>query len=361
MTIPQDVLEIIEEYGAKPLGLDEKLCFECQQSCWGTCCQNINILLTPFDVYRMARHKGMTMLEFMDRYCDAYPGHDSRWPIALLRGAAMGRCDFLDEQGRCTIRDARPSVCRASPVGRVTHVRRPGEKADQVEDIEVPILKLPHPHCQKKNSHPVTNNVTVREWMEQNKVREWWDGTDAWFGLMSWAMEQTQFHKWASDRTFALMFPFMFAMDEMVPPGTPEEEMNRRAVEAVRELITGIAAGYGHGPRASAGVQEGVRSASRAKQIMETGIYDDAVTDADTDGWVPTCILIIDTETNTRVRTFDTPSDENFREVTRFLIQEALRGVDVGKYVVAVNENDRQAIRGDDLLAKTLAGIMERA
>ena len=44
--------------------------FRCHKAiaCFNKCCENIDILLTPWDVVRMARHFGIATREAIDRY-----------------------------------------------------------------------------------------------------------------------------------------------------------------------------------------------------------------------------------------------------------------------------------------------------
>lgn len=350
MGIPKDILDAIHEYGAEPLEMSDPLCFECQSSCWGTCCQKIDILMTPFDVYRMARSQNMTMYEFIRQYCELFPGSRSKWPIAALRSARTGRCDFLDEAGRCTIRDSRPSVCRSSPLGRISVIA--DKETNQKQEIM--ILKYPHPLCQQKNVFPLQSEQTVAEWMTANRVREWWNGTQPWMDLMAWALEEAGFFFWASDLTFRILLPYMFGMDELVPAGTSEEEMNRRAIAAVKALITGLAAGYGYGPMAENPPEHPAEIIAQAQAIMQTGTCDEAQAQTTIHREIFTGFTVVDlTETKT-VFTIPSFDPQRFGEVLKFVATEASKGTDVSQYAVFLNAEGTMMVPGHVLIKESL-------
>ena len=52
------------------LGLDDEFRFCCRKgiACFNKCCENADVLLTPYDVLRLARRFGLTTREFIDRY-----------------------------------------------------------------------------------------------------------------------------------------------------------------------------------------------------------------------------------------------------------------------------------------------------
>ncbi len=50
---------------------NEKFNFACVQC--GECCRNRDdILLNPFDVFRLCREKKMTLSDFIEKYCEFY-------------------------------------------------------------------------------------------------------------------------------------------------------------------------------------------------------------------------------------------------------------------------------------------------
>ena len=61
------------------LGLDDKFQFRCWRgiACFNKCCENIDILLTPYDIVRLTNHFGISSREFIDLYTQdsALDGH----------------------------------------------------------------------------------------------------------------------------------------------------------------------------------------------------------------------------------------------------------------------------------------------
>lgn len=259
----------IRKQGFEPLlGPEDTFKFACPPSCWGTCCRNITIRLSPYDVYRLGKALGKSMTQTIQDHGRFHVGKDSRWPIVTLASTDDGACEFLAPDGRCTMREGRPSVCRSSPLGRM--------KAFQNgEQQQVYILTYPHPMCQKKNSPPPVTakdfelnpqaaaarmlmqqqqppaepakRWTVAEFLEEGEVETWWRGSDSYMDLLAWAHEHLSYEKWANDQTAHLIGNFLFGCDQMVPPETSEDEMFRRSIEATKWYLTYIAAGYGYG------------------------------------------------------------------------------------------------------------------
>ena len=76
---------VIEMYTKRELPVlkrNEKFNFACVQC--GECCRNRDdILLNPFDVFRLCREKKMTLQDFIEKYCEFYTGNSSK--LTLMR------------------------------------------------------------------------------------------------------------------------------------------------------------------------------------------------------------------------------------------------------------------------------------
>jgi Fe-S-cluster containining protein len=110
--------KILEEYAR--LGPDDTFEFGCHPgiSCFNTCCADVNIFLSPYDVYRMKRRLGITSSEFLEKYAMMPVQKDMKTPVVML---AMSdnegkTCPFLTDGG-CGIYSDRPWPCRMYPVG----------------------------------------------------------------------------------------------------------------------------------------------------------------------------------------------------------------------------------------------------
>ncbi|MGB9903801.1 MAG: YkgJ family cysteine cluster protein [Desulfotomaculales bacterium] len=100
--------------------LESKFKFECRPGvpCFNTCCQKINIFLTPFDVLRMKKSLRMTSDEFLKEYTVALIAEKTGLPVVLLKmDRETGRCPFVSDAG-CRIYADRPWSCRMYPLNQ---------------------------------------------------------------------------------------------------------------------------------------------------------------------------------------------------------------------------------------------------
>lgn len=100
------------------LSLDEKFKFSCHKGlpCFNTCCNDINIFLTPYDVLRMRRAAELSSGEFLKRYTIALLG-DEGLPLVVLKMLEDENksCPFVMPDG-CGIYEDRPWSCRMYPI-----------------------------------------------------------------------------------------------------------------------------------------------------------------------------------------------------------------------------------------------------
>ena len=125
---------IAEQYarGELPiLGRKDTFEFACVQC--GECCRNReDILLNPFDVFRLCKALKMTVTEFFKKYCDLYTGETSKLPLAIIKFRPVyqfgtdnvigTRCPFLGQKDGlhfCRVHKDKPFVCFSYPLGRI--------------------------------------------------------------------------------------------------------------------------------------------------------------------------------------------------------------------------------------------------
>ena len=77
------------------------------------CCKTMDILLTAADMRRIARHLGMTPSDFVAAYLEPEARDDDSHKYKYR--VRSKPCAFLAQDGRCTIYDVRPTVCREYP------------------------------------------------------------------------------------------------------------------------------------------------------------------------------------------------------------------------------------------------------
>jgi Fe-S-cluster containining protein len=93
--------------------------FNCSRgvSCFTQCCQDVTILLTPFDVLRLKQGLGVSSNEFLDRYTVIVPKANRLIPMVVLKMNEQddNKCSFVTEQG-CMVYAHRPWPCRMFPL-----------------------------------------------------------------------------------------------------------------------------------------------------------------------------------------------------------------------------------------------------
>jgi len=108
------------------LGLDDSFSFRCK-SCGKCCKQRKDILLTPYDVYRLARYLCRTPEEIIKSYCETYEGHSSHLPIVrIIPQPPENSCPFLRNR-KCVVHAAKPVLCRVFPLARINRGKETAE------------------------------------------------------------------------------------------------------------------------------------------------------------------------------------------------------------------------------------------
>jgi hypothetical protein len=117
---PEEILNI------PLLGLDDTFPFACKtdngEVC-GKCCRNRHdLLLTAYDVFRLARHFKCETSEIIKKYCTVYEGQDSKLPVVkVVTKSHNDTCPFL-RKGRCSLHfsDCKPILCRCFPLAKIS-------------------------------------------------------------------------------------------------------------------------------------------------------------------------------------------------------------------------------------------------
>ncbi|MCI9225914.1 MAG: YkgJ family cysteine cluster protein [Acutalibacter sp.] len=147
---------ILNKFENNRLGPDEPFKFHCTMC--GKCCINKeDLLLNPRDMYNLAKELGMTPHEVMNTYCETYIGGDSRLPVLRLKPRGkIRRCPLLKDR-KCSVHNAKPTVCALFPIGRGIA----GEKGN-IHSLTVKDIRhfFSEPGCgDDSETH------TVREWL----------------------------------------------------------------------------------------------------------------------------------------------------------------------------------------------------
>lgn len=152
---------------APRLALDHKFKFSCHPgvSCFGKCCANVNIFLTPYDVLRMKNAKGITSSEFLKEYTLPLSLEENQLPVVLLKMTEdeEKKCPFVSDDGICSIYENRPWACRMYPIGLASSKTGDGDEGEEFCFIvdESDVL------CKGFGED---NELTIKEWMDSQDV-----------------------------------------------------------------------------------------------------------------------------------------------------------------------------------------------
>lgn len=153
------------------LGPDDTFRFGCHPgvSCFNTCCSDVNVFLSPYDVLRLKERLGISSTEFLEKYTLLPIQRDMTTPVVLLKmnEDTKRSCPFVTEQG-CGVYSDRPWPCRMYPVGLATSRDTPdGWRGERFYFL------LQEEGCKGFDED---QEWTVREWMEDQEM----DAFDEW-------------------------------------------------------------------------------------------------------------------------------------------------------------------------------------
>lgn len=139
---------------------DDPFGFDCgpHVSCFNACCRDLSQYLSPYDVFRLKMHLGVSSSEFLEKYALRHDGPRSMLPVITLKPApGPGRkCPFVITDG-CSVYPHRPASCRMYPVMRMA-------KRDRITGaVRAEYLLIREPHCRGFEEN---RELTVSRWMQ---------------------------------------------------------------------------------------------------------------------------------------------------------------------------------------------------
>lgn len=164
----KEITEVTEEAIIRDyprMGLDDKFSFRCDSGldCFNSCCRDVSIVLTPYDVLRMRKALSIGSTEFLANYTISPFTKEQKIPAVLIKmDPDTKRCPFVSEQG-CTIYQNRPWACRMYPLG-VAEPQNPNP-----QDRAFHFL-LREEIC---HGHGKGTGCTVREWIRNQGIEEY--------------------------------------------------------------------------------------------------------------------------------------------------------------------------------------------
>nr|HDN00213.1 YkgJ family cysteine cluster protein [Deltaproteobacteria bacterium] len=143
---------------------EDAFCFSCtpDKRCFTNCCYDLNLILMPYDIFRLKNHLGMKSSDFLKRYTSIYIGPNSGFPVVSLNmeGPYL-KCPFLEEGKGCMVYQDRPGACRTYPLARMACRSR------EREGVEEFYYVVREPDCEGFQDG---KEWTVRNWKENEGI-----------------------------------------------------------------------------------------------------------------------------------------------------------------------------------------------
>ena len=150
--------ELFRDLESMTIGLDDTFKFHCDQ-CGKCCAHREDIILSPMDIFKMAKELKMTPVEFYHEYCVFNIGEHTRMPIVRLASEGKDTHCVLLKNHRCSVHKVKPAVCAMFPLGRYMSLEKDDYNAESIDTSKVKYLLQP-PECgDESETH------TVREWL----------------------------------------------------------------------------------------------------------------------------------------------------------------------------------------------------
>lgn len=151
-------METFRDLESMTIGLDDTFKFHCDL-CGKCCTHREDIILSPMDIFKMAKELKMTPVEFYHEYCVFNIGEHTRMPIVRLASEGKDTHCVLLKNHRCSVHKVKPAVCAMFPLGRYMSFEKDDYNAESIDTSKVKYLLQP-PECgDESETH------TVREWL----------------------------------------------------------------------------------------------------------------------------------------------------------------------------------------------------
>jgi uncharacterized protein len=188
------------------LGLEDRFRFRCHKGipCFNKCCENTDILLTPYDIARLKNRLDVSSREFLDRYTrdcelDAHgtPG------VKLGHKDGSRACVFLGAEG-CGVYQDRPAACRYYALGLMS-MRRKDSSLD-----EDSYFVVKEDHCL---GHLERQEQTVGEYRSEQGVDRYDEANREWRRIILKKRSTGPTLGRPSQRSFELFFLASYDID----------------------------------------------------------------------------------------------------------------------------------------------------
>lgn len=228
--------EIIDNFDQMHIGVDEPFKFHCTMC--GKCCINReDILLSPRDLYRVARELKLNPANFVEQYGETYIGSDSRIPIVRIRPrGSIKRCPLLKDR-KCSVHKAKPAVCAMFPIGRL--VKAEGT----LEGVNIPDNHGIEYIFTKPGCGDDSETHTVREWLRefdlplQDTYYIKWTQTITQAGTILRKAEKT-FSEESMNKLWSLVYVLLYLNYDIDKEFDPQFDSNTQELLEVLKMLS---------------------------------------------------------------------------------------------------------------------------
>ena len=226
------LIEIAENLDKMKIGVDDTFEFGCR-ACGKCCTHRSDIILSPRDIYNIAKELNMSPGNVYFEYCERYIGGSSRVPIAkLISVGADQHCPLLKDR-KCSVHKAKPTVCALYPLGRGINT----ESGENMKAKDIYYILQPSDCNCKKETH------TVREWVESFGIPVQDQYYVEWMGLVSELSAQFREYQKAMDpeklcAVYEVVSLAMYYSYSIRDSFEPQFEINCRRI---REIMAAVA------------------------------------------------------------------------------------------------------------------------
>ena len=165
---PEDIINA-SKHALKP---GQTFRFHCTQC--GDCCRNReDIILTPYDLFQIAKYLQLRPGEILRRYCTLSIDPSTGLPAVTLKpNKRTHACPFL-KNNLCSVQPVKPTMCALFPLGRVVKLGNPGEATGE-RDREMFYI-LQDVSCGTRDEEH-----TIEEWLSEHDH----ENGEAWLELI---------------------------------------------------------------------------------------------------------------------------------------------------------------------------------
>ena len=132
------------------------------------CCVDMggSIVLDPLDIFNMTTKLSVTFEQMLAEHIELGVVDGIILPNIKMNGESK-QCRFLNEEGRCSIHDSRPGICRLFPLGRI------------YEDRSFKYFLQVH-ECPKENK----SKVKIKNWLGIENISAYEKFINRWHYLL---------------------------------------------------------------------------------------------------------------------------------------------------------------------------------